>query len=205
MTPILPPHIPAGKLRVRFAAMGLVAMPGRRLFAFLARRQVVLSSPHPPAECGRRLEAVTGRRLFGRNGGLLLQGRVSPALIRVAIRQPAGSRNSVVAWFVGRIEQGPDGGTLVAGTIGPDEASQAVFAVISGVWALLVPTMLAVGVASLVSGHPELPFLLIPIAFLAVYAGMLVILPAKAQREIQQLLDELNMILDSSAALAQTG
>ena len=185
--------------------MGLAALPGRRLFAILARRQVVLSSPHPPAECGRRLEAVTGRRLFGRNDGLTLQGRVCPALIRVAIRQPAGTRNSVMAWFIGRIEQGPDGGTLVAGTIGPDEASQAVFAAVSGVWALLVPTMLAVGVASLVSGHPELPFLLIPIAFVAVYVGMLVILPAKAQREVQQLLDELNMILDSSAAVAQTG
>lgn len=185
--------------------MGLAALPGRRLFAFLARRQVVLSSPHSPAECGRRLEAVTGRRLFGRNGGLPLQGRITPALIRVAIRQPAGSRNSVVAWFIGRIEQGPDGGTLVAGTIGPDESSQAVFVAVTGVWALLVPIMLAVGVASLVSGHPELPFLLIPIAFVAVYVGMLVILPAKAQREIQQLLDELNMILDSSAAVAQTG
>jgi hypothetical protein len=34
---------------------------------------------------------------------------------------------------------------------------------------------------------------------------MLVILPAKAQREVQQLLDELNLILDSSAAVAQTG
>ena len=123
--------------------MGLAALPGRRWFAFLARRQVVLSSPHPPAECGRRLEAVTGRLLFGRNGGLPLKGRVSPALIRVAIRQPAGSRNSVVAWF-----------------------------------------------------------LLIPIAFVAIYVGLLVILPAKAQREIQQLLDELNVILDSTAALA---
>lgn len=107
--------------------MGLAGLPGRRLFAFLARRQVILSSPHPPAECGRRLEAVNGRRLFGRNGGLPLQGRVSPAVIRVAIRQPAGSRNSLVAWFIGRIE---------------------------------------------------------------------------VQREIQQLLDELNMILDSPAALA---
>jgi hypothetical protein len=186
--------------------MDLAALPGRRLFAFLARRQVVLSSPRSPAECGRRLEAVTGRRLFGRNGGLPLQGRVSPALIRVAIRQPVGSRNSLVAWFIGRIEQGPDGGTVVAGTIGPDESSQAVFAAVSGVWALLVPIMLAVGVASLVSGHPELPFLLIPLVFVAVYVGMLAILPAKAEREVQQLLDELNLILDSSAAaVAQTG
>ena len=48
-------------------------------------------------------------------------------------------------------------------------------------------------------------YTMIPIAFVAVYVGMLVILPAKAQREIQQLLDELNMILDSSAAVAQTG
>ena len=55
------------------------------------------------------------------------------------------------------------------------------------------------------AGHPELLFLLIPIAFVAFYVGLLVILPAKAQREIQQLLDELNMILDSSAAIAQTG
>jgi hypothetical protein len=205
MTPILPAAIPVGKRRVRFGAMGLAALPGRRWFAFLSRHQVVLASPHPPAECGRRLEAVTGGRLFGRGGGLPLQGRVSPALIRVAIRPPMGSRNSLTAWFIGRIEQGPDGGTLVVGTVGPDDSSGAVFTAVSGVWALIVPIMLAVGVASLVSGHPELPFLLIPIAFVAVYAGLLVTLPGKAQREIQQLLDELNAILSSTAALAQTG
>jgi hypothetical protein len=177
-------------------------VPGRALFAFLGRRQVVLASPFPPAECGRRLEAVTGRRLPWRIGSLPLQGQVSPAVIRVARRQPAGTRNSLLAWFVGRIEQASDGGTLVAGTIGPDEANQVVFAVISAVWLLIGGSMLAIGLWSLVSGPPELPFLLIPLAAAAVYVGFLVVGPRWVGREIQELLDELNAILDSTATFA---
>jgi hypothetical protein len=180
----------------------LPAVPGRRLFAFLGQRQVLLASPYSPAECGRRLEAVTGRRQFWRASSLPLQGLVSPALIRVARRQPPNSRNSLLAWFNGRIEQAPDGGTLVAGAIGPDPANQAVFAAISLVWLMVGGIMFATGVSSLVSGPPELPFLLIPMAFAACYLLVLVVGPRKAGREIQELLDELNAILDSTATFA---
>ena len=57
----------------------------------------------------------------------------------------------------------------------------------------------AAGLSSLVSGHPELPALLIPIVFAAVYVLILVFGPTMARNEIQELLDELNTILDSTA------
>jgi hypothetical protein len=172
------------------------------LFAFLGQRQVVLASPYSPAECGHRLEAVTGRRLFWRVGSLPLQGLVSPALIRVAMRQPPSSRNSLLVWFNGRIEQAPDGGTLVAGTVGPDPAKP-------GGRRGYLDGMAHGGrhhvrdrVYSLVSGPPELPFLLIPMAFAAFYPLFLVVGPRKAQREIHELLDELNVTLDSTVTFA---
>jgi hypothetical protein len=187
---------PPGLLRSGIVALSPV--PGRSLFAFLGQHQIVLASPYPPAECGRRLEAATGRRLFGSFGSLPLQGRVSPDLIRVARRPPFGSRNSLVAWFTGRIEQSPDGGTLVPGTVGPEPATTAVFAAISAVWLVVGGTMFTVGLSSLGSRHPELPLLLIPIAFAAAYVLILVFGPAMARKEIRELLDELNAILDST-------
>ena len=174
-------------------------MPGRSLFAFIGQRQVVLASPYPPAECGRRLAAATGRRLFGSFSSLPLQGRVSPELIRVARRRPFNSRNGLEAWFSGQIEQAPDGGTLVVGTAGPHPTAPVVFAGVSLVWLVVAGGMFADGLSSLVSGHPVLPLLLIPIVFAAVYVFILVAGPPRARNEIQELLDELNMILDSTA------
>jgi hypothetical protein len=110
----------------------LPAFPGRSLLAFVERPRVVLTSPHSPGECGRRLETVTGRRPwnvagFERRGRLPLQGRVSPALTRVGRTQRANSRTNLDALFIGRIEQAPDDGTLVVGTlvvgtVGPDQS-----------------------------------------------------------------------------------
>ena len=169
------------------------------MHVFLGQRQVVLASPYPPAECGRRLEVVTRRPLVGNFSGSRLQGRVSPDLIRVARRQPFNSRNSLVAWFRGRIEPAPEGGTLVAGTIGPHPAAQLTFAGVSLVWLLIAGGMFAAGLSSLAFGHPVLPLLLIPIVFAAVYVLVLVVGPPMVRNEIQKLLDELNTILDSKA------
>jgi hypothetical protein len=174
-------------------------VPGRSVFAFLGQRQVVLASPYPLAECGRRLEVVTGRPLVGSFSGSPLQGRVSPDLIRVVRRQPFNSRNSLVAWFCGRIELAPDGGTLVAGTVGPHPAAQMTFAGVSLVWPLVIGGLVAGGLSSLASGHPVLPLLLLPIVFAAVYVLIFVIGPPRVRNEIQELLDELNTILDSKA------
>ncbi len=146
---------------------------------------------------------MTGGGLAWRASRLPLGGLVSPALIRVARRQPANSRNSLLARFSGRIEQAPDGGTLVVGMIGPDPANRVVFAVISVVWLVIGGLMFATGLSSLVTGPPELPFLLIPMAFAAVYVLILVVSPQRARREIQELLAELNTILDSTATFAE--
>ena len=188
--------------------MILPAFPGRSLLAFVERPRVVLSSPHPPAECGPRLETVTGRRPwnvagFERRGRLPLQGRVSPALIRVGRRLPAGSRNNLEALFIGRIEQAPEGGTLVVGTVGPDPSIRILFVVFPIAWLLIGGGLLAGGLWSLVSGHPQLPDLLrivIPLVIAFGYAWTLATGPAKVRREVQALLDELNVILDSTAS-----
>ncbi len=176
--------------------MALPAVPGRSLFAFLGERQVVLSSPYTPAECGRRLAAATGRGPIWIASSLPLEGRVSPDLIRVVRRQ---SRNSLTAWFSGRIEQAPNGGGLVAGTVGPNPAVAAVFTLISLGWLLVFGVMLAAGLSTLGSSHRQLPLILIPIGFAAVYVLVLVVGPPIARYEIRKLLDELNTILDSTA------
>jgi hypothetical protein len=178
------------------------------LLAFLGRPRVALASPYPPVECGRRLEAATGRRPwniagFQRASGLPLQGRVSPALIRVARRRPASSRNNLEALFIGRIEQAPDGGTLVVGTVGPDPSMLFLFVVFPIASLSIGGGLMAGGLWSLISGHPRLPDLLrivIPLVIAFVYVQTLVTGPAKVQRETQALLDELNAVLDSTAS-----
>lgn len=104
------------------------------------------------------------------------------------------------AWFTGRIERAPDGGTEVAGTIGPHSTAPVVFAWVSVVWLLVGGGMFVAGLSTLVSGHPELPFLLIPAVFGAFYAAMVVSGPRMARNETRKLLDELNAILGSTAA-----
>jgi hypothetical protein len=186
----------------------LPAFPGRSRLAFVERSRVVLSSPHAPGECGRRLETVTGRRPFNiagfeRRSRLPLQGRVSPAVIRVALDRPASSRNNWEALFIGRIEQAPDGGTLVVGTVGPDSSVLFLVVVFPIAWLLIGGGFIVGGLWSLVSGHPQLPDLLrivVPLVIAAAYARSFVTGPAKVRREIQALLDELNAILDSTAS-----
>jgi hypothetical protein len=61
---------------------------------------------------------------------------------------------------------------------------------------------IAEGLWSVWSGHQHLSYLLqawLPIAMAVVYVRTLVTGPAKVQREVQALLDELNVILDSTA------
>jgi membrane protein implicated in regulation of membrane protease activity len=186
----------------------LFALPGRSLFAFLRRPPVVLASPYPPAECGRRLEAATGRRPwriagFGRRGSLPLQGQVSPAVIRVAMRELPNNRGNLDAQFIGRIEQAPDGGTLVVGTIGPEPGTLSLFVAVPVAVVVIVGGFIAMGLWSLLSGHPQLSDVLhivVPLVVAAVYVKMLVTGPARVQREVQRLLGTLGVILDATAS-----
>ena len=72
-------------------------------------------------------------------------------------------------------------------------------AAVSLVGLLIVGAAFLQGLASLVSGPRELPLLLFPVAFAAVWAVMVRRGPAMARDEISLLLDELNTILDSTA------
>jgi hypothetical protein len=185
----------------------LSALPGRSLLAFLARTPVALASPYPPAECGRRLEAATGRTPlniagFQRTSPLPLQGRVSPAVISVARRRSGGKRTNLEAQFTGRIEQGRDNGTVVVGTVGPQQAILILFVVFPVAWLLIAGGLIVAGLWSLFSGHlqiSQLLMLVIPVAIGAVYVQNLLTGPAKVQGETRQLLDALNAILDSTA------
>jgi hypothetical protein len=184
------------------------ALPGRSLFAFLQRPPVMLASPYPPAECGRRLEAATQRRPwkiagFGRGGGLPLQGQVAPAVIRVAMREVPNNRNNLDAQFIGRIEQGPDGGTLVVGTVGPEQGMRDLFAVVPVAVVLVGGGSIAIALWSLLSGHLQLHQVLqivVPLVVAVAYVRMLLTSPARVQREVQRLLGTLSTILDATAS-----
>jgi len=128
-----------------------------------------------------------------------LQGRVGPDLVRVARRRPRKSRDPLETSFSGLIEQAPDGGTLVVGTVGPHPMAPVVFTGIGLVWLLIAGSVFVDGLSSLVSGHLELPALLFPIGFAVIYVLILVAGPRMARSEIQELLNELNKILDSTA------
>jgi len=168
-------------------------VPGQSVFAFLGRHRVELASPYPPDECNRRLTAATGRQMFGTFGTLPLQGQVDLDMVRVS--RSGNSRNSLRAWFTGRIYQAPDGGSVVAGTIGPGPASPVIFALFSVVALLIGGTMLAEVVSAAVSGHGVPPFLIAPLVIVGIYVHMLVYGPRMVRKDIGRLLDELTLIL----------
>jgi hypothetical protein len=173
-------------------------------------RPVTLSSPYPPAECGRRLERVTVRNQFSRYLGsraglpaLRLLGQVSPARVRVA-RLPENiyRRNSLLPWFDGVIETAPDGGTILRGTVAPPPGSLPVLVAISGVWAVLLPFMVVAGMTSVVSGSgPGLPFLLAPGFFAVGYVSIVVTTPRQIRSQTQRLLRLLSLILGATATM----
>jgi hypothetical protein len=165
------------------------------VFAFLGRHRVELASPYPPDECNRRLTAATGRQMFGNFGTLPLQGSVDLDLVRVS--RSGNSRNSLRAWFMGRIYLAPDGGSIVAGTIGPGPASPVIFALFSVVAVLIGGAMVAAAVSSAVSGHGVPPFLIAPLVIVGIYVHLLVFGPRMVRKDVRRLLDELNLILSA--------
>ena len=172
-------------------------------------RPVVIMSPFPPAECGRRLERATDRSvanqiigpIFSGGSGLSLYGKVSPARIRVA-RLRYFSRNSWQPWFDGVIETAPDGGTILRGTIAPRSQTLPTFLLISAVWAVAIPALIAAGVYNIVSGARQgLPFLLMAGFTAVLITAMVVIAPRQIRSETQRLLGDLSRVLGSTATM----
>jgi hypothetical protein len=99
-------------------------------------RPVVVTSPHPPDECLRRLAKVTTDRRSGwyldwRTATLpdpLFHGEVGPEGVRVGLFTHVVSRGGVRAWFDARVDAAPGGGTILTGTAGlpsaPERATQ---------------------------------------------------------------------------------
>jgi hypothetical protein len=177
--------------------VALPALGNGTFFGVLRQHHVLLASPHPPAECGQRLADNTGSRFSGGLHRTPLRGQVSPGLIRVALR---ATRRLLPIWLSGQIRQGPRGGTVIHATVGTDPSIPVVFAWASLV-ALMVPVaMFATGLATLASG--DLAGVLLQLASIML-AGIWVLGLTTgirlARSDSQELLDQLNAILDSTA------
>jgi hypothetical protein len=172
------------------------------------RRPVVVTSPHPPDECLRRLAKVTTYRRDRwysdwRTATLpdpLFQGELWPSGLRLALFT-ANMARGYGAWFEARIDPAPEGGTTLTGTVGWP-----------GVWAGpvvgLVALVIWIGVAVVItaSGH-LIPGVGVAIA-LAVFV-LMAILAARARQPgpgterkeapIPGLLRVINGVLDSTS------
>ena len=109
-------------------------------------RPIVVTSPHPPEECLRRLAKVTTDRKSGwyldwRTATLpdpLFHGVVGPRGIRVGLFAEVGRRGGVRAWFDAQAVPAPGGGTTLTGTIGSTSAQANATAAVAyvGFWAV---------------------------------------------------------------------
>lgn len=128
-------------------------------------RAVEVTSSLPPGECVRRLAQVTTARKAGwyldaRTATApdpLFHGTVESSRVRIGsfrdILTRHGGENPV--WFDVRVGPGPDGGTVLAGTVGSRTApANAVFSlVVMAVFAALALVFFVIGVAIAASGH----------------------------------------------------
>jgi hypothetical protein len=180
-----------------------------------APRPVVVTSPHPPEECLRRLAAVTTDRKTGwlldaRTATLpdpLLHGIVSPSGIRVTTFAAIVSRGTC-AWFDAQLEPTPAGGTTLDGTIGLSSAESAQ----AKAWDELQIAALAVlfwllfavlGIVSIASGNVGrgvmaivVPTIIAPVVLFA-SQGKLPRSIAADRRD--QLLETINRVLDATS------
>ncbi len=129
-------------------------------------RRVVVTSPHPPQECLRRLAKVTtGRKsdwhLDWRTAALpdpLFHGEVGPSGVRIALFTEVttgGPGTGVRAWFDARVDPAPEGGTVLAGTVGsPSARARAVLSLAFIVfWAGMALFSLVAGAVIAATGH----------------------------------------------------
>lgn len=173
-------------------------------------RPVVLSSPYPVSECFRRLATVTTQHgvtswyLNPRTAGrptARLRGDVGPSRVNVARFEDAAGRNSFAPWLDARLERAAGGGTTLTGSIGLHPAVRALIPVIAGIGSLLAVAAVAGGIALLVHGHLSglLPAMLIPLAITTFIVGFNVAGLRLLERDIPQLIQELNGLLGSTA------
>lgn len=175
----------------------------------LRRRPLVLSSPRPVSECLQRLSEVTTSRgpttwyLNPRTVGRpepRFRGQVYPSRIMLSRFTAGAGRNSFFSVLDVRPGQGGDGGTTLSGWIGMGPA-KALLPVVTGAAGLVSLGLLVTGVSQLALGHliglaPALAFPL-PVA---VMAGFNALGHRSLERDISELLQEVNETLGSTAA-----
>ena len=126
-------------------------------------RPVVVTSPHPPPECLRRLAAVTTARKSGwlldartaTQPDPLFHGEVGPSAVRLALFTEVIHRGPVGAWLDARVDLTPEGGAALTGTIGSAaaEANAAMTLAFVAVWAVIGLVSLVIGVVLAASGR----------------------------------------------------
>ncbi len=182
------------------------------------RRPVVVTSPHSPDECLRRLAKVTTYRRdrwysdwrTATRPDPLFQGELWPSGLRLALftEEMAGITGGYGARFEARIDPASEGGTTFTGTIGsPGSAATAVMSLVVlmivcglGVFSVVI------GVVITASGHFN------PGVGVAIALPVLVLMAALAGRDykpgpgvepkeapIPGLLREINRVLDSTS------
>jgi hypothetical protein len=171
----------------------------------------VITSPFPPAECGRRLEEATARGwIAGYLGPVFtggprrrLFGRVSPARVRVS--RLGWGRGGSLPRFDGRIETAPDGGAVLRGTIAPPPGFLPILLVILAEWSVSTFLAVASGIRHLGTGYPHLalPDFLLPGIILAFYVYILVFAPRQIRSQRKRLLGELSEILGATATIEE--
>jgi hypothetical protein len=189
--------------------------PVRSVLGWLAGlrpRLVVLSSPHPPAECVGRLALVTAQRGLGawyrdpqnfRRGDPQLLGLVGPGDISVGRYPEAAGRNSFAPWLEARLKANGDGGTTLTGSIGLRGGVGIVLVVMAVGAAVIAVAAEAGGIGMLATGQIMglLPVVLSPLAWTALVTGVAFIGWRSLHHDSPKLVNELCGILGASVSL----
>lgn len=110
-------------------------------------------------------------------------------------------RNSFVPRLQGRMEVSADGGTRVAGRIGPQPAVPPLLAVMAVVCGLISVAALAAGLAEAAAGHfIGLLVVLVPVGMAAGLLGLTAAGRTSSEREIPRLVKAVNAVLDSTVS-----
>lgn len=172
------------------------------------RHQVVLSSPHPVSECLRRLAEVTALhdatawyldpQTVGRPEPRF-RGQVELSRIQLARFNAGSGRDSFFAVLNARPRREADGGTTFSGRVGEGAGVAFLEPALTAAAGLVSVGLLVAGVIQLVLGHliglaPAVAFWL-PIAGMA---GLNVAAHLSLQRDIPELLQMVNEVLDST-------
>jgi hypothetical protein len=180
-------------------------------------RPVVVTSPHPPDECLRRLVKVTTDRKSGwyldwRTAPLpdpLFHGEVGPSGVRVAPFTEVGRSGGVRTWFDARVDPAPGDGTILTGVVGSPSAQKMAMTKmqLAAFWAAAVVVSFIIGVAIAVSGHFNFwvgMAIVVPViaVFSLIVSGAYDLGPRleAAEGSIPGLLQKVNDVLDSTSA-----